>query len=143
MNERSGGCLCGAVRFRIKGEPTASRLCWCRDCQRISSNGTVNAVFPTEAIEVTGELAAYTRVADSGNEVVRRFCPQCGSHVLSDSSGRPGLTVVRMGTLDDPSSIKPSGNIWAGSAPAWACLDAGLSRVEGPPAPPAPKPSAA
>ncbi len=139
MSLYTGRCLCGDVQYQISAEPVASRLCWCRDCQRIASNGTANAMFPSEALQITGEPAAYTRGADSGNQVRRRFCARCGSHLFADSTGRPGLTVVRLGTLDDPSAIKPSANIWAASAPAWACLDGGLARVDQQPAPPAAK----
>lgn len=135
MSERTGGCLCGAVRYRLSAEPVVSRVCWCRDCQRLAGNGTVNAIFPSAAIEVTGTTAEYTSTADSGNQVRRRFCPRCGSQLFADSSGRPGLTVVRLGTLDDPSSVTPSANIWAGSAPAWACLDPRLERFERQPGP--------
>ncbi len=142
MPEKTGSCLCGQVRYRISAEPAASRICWCRDCQRIAANGTVNAIFPSDAIDISGTLSGYTRKADSGNEVLRRFCPQCGCHLFSDSTGRPGLTVVRMGTLDDPSSIEPSANIWTTSAPEWACLDDTLEQFERGPSPPQrPKPT--
>ena len=146
MSERTGSCLCGQVQYRLNAEPVAARICWCRDCQRIAANGTVNAIFPSAAIEVTGELATYTRTAESGNEVHRRFCPQCGCHMLADSSGRPGLTVVRVGTLDEASSVAPSANIWSTSAPAWACLDETLERIDQqpqPPQPPQPRPAGA
>ena len=75
---------------------------------------------------------------DIGNTVRRKFCPTCGSHLFADSSGRVGLTVVRTGTLDDPSAIRPVANIWSASAPAWACLDASLERIEHQPLPPKP-----
>jgi hypothetical protein len=133
MKARTGGCLCGQVRYQITAEPVISRLCWCRDCQYIAGNGTANAIFPTASISVTGSLSQHNRVATSGNTVTRKFCPNCGCHVLGESSGRAGMTVVRLGTLDEPSSIKPVANIWASSAPAWACLDAELQRVEGQP----------
>jgi len=139
MNLYTGRCLCGDVSYQINAAPVVSRLCWCRDCQRISSNGTVNAIFPSDTLQVSGEPAAFTRTADSGNQVRRRFCPRCGSHLFADSTGRPGLTVVRLGTLDDPSAIKPSTNIWASSAPAWACLDDSLPRVDKQPPPPGAK----
>lgn len=135
MPERTGACLCGEIRFRLTAEPTASRICWCRDCQRLAANGTVNVVVPSASLELTGSPTAHTRQADSGNQVTRRFCPRCGAHLFSDSTGRPGLTVVRAGTLDDPSSIQPSANIWSGSAPTWACLDDTLERHERQPAP--------
>ncbi|MGE5088585.1 MAG: GFA family protein, partial [Candidatus Levyibacteriota bacterium] len=102
-----------------------------------------NAVFPTAAIEITGVPDEYTSAADSGNQVRRRFCGRCGSHLLSDSTGRPNLTVVRVGTLDDPSSVKPTANIWSSSAPEWACLDTGLERIERQPPPPKPTPGPA
>ena len=138
MPERTGSCLCGHIRYRLTAEPLVSRICWCRDCQHLASNGTVNAIFPTASIEVTGEPSAYVSTADSGNQVRRRFCPTCGSHLFADSTGRAGLTVVRLGTLDEPSSIKPTANIWSASAPDWACLDATLDRIERQPAAPTP-----
>jgi len=50
--------------------------------------------------------------------------------------------VVRVGNLDDPSSVKPTANIWADSAPTWACMDGMLERVTQQPAPPKPPISA-
>ena len=133
MKTFTGGCLCGAVRFQITADPGPSRICWCRDCQRIASNGTANVIFPSESIHVAGATGRYEKAADSGNTVTRRFCPACGTQLFSDSTGRPGLTVVRLGTLDDPSSIRPTANIWSGSAPSWACLDESLELHPGPP----------
>ena len=136
MTERSGQCLCGAVTYTLAAEPVAVRICWCRDCQRLSANGTVNMLVPTAALSHTGTLSEYTRVADSGNEVTRQFCPACGTHLFAGSSARPLLRVVRVGTLADPSSIRPTLNIWAASAPAWACMDPSLERVDRQPVPP-------
>lgn len=135
MTERTGGCLCGEVRYRVTAEPVLSRICWCRDCQHIAGNGTANAIFPTAAIDITGSISEYVSMADSGNYIQRRFCPLCGCHLFADSSGRPGYSVVRLGTLDDPSSVTPQANIWSGSAPRWACLDASIQRHEQQPPP--------
>jgi len=143
VSERTGGCLCGQVRYRLTAEPVASRVCWCRACQYVAGNGTVNALLSTPAIAVTGSPSEYVRTAESGNLVRLRFCAKCGCHLFTDSSGRPGLTVVRVGTLDDPSSIQPVANIWSASAPGWACLDPSLERIEQQPLPPKRPPSAA
>jgi hypothetical protein len=143
MPERTGGCLCGSIRYRVTAEPVVCRICWCRDCQHLSGNGTVNAIFPSESIMVSGTTSEFVSAADSGHQVRRRFCPRCGSHLFADSSGRAGLTVVRIGTLDEPSSVSPVANIWSSSAPAWACLDASLQQVpKQPPPPQAPHPAA-
>lgn len=136
MSERNGHCLCGSAHYLISVDPVAARICWCRDCQYIAANGTVNLLVPTSALEIHGELSEHTGTADSGNQIKRRFCPTCGSHLFANSSARPQFTVVRAGTLDNPSSIQPTANIWASSAPAWACLSSGLERIEQQPAPP-------
>lgn len=136
MIERNGHCLCRAVHYRLSGEPVVARICWCRDCQHIASNGTANLLVPTSALEVFGELSEYISTADSGNQIRRRFCPTCGSHLFANSSARPQFTVVRIGTLDDPSSVQPTMNIWTSSAPGWACINPTLERVEQQPVPP-------
>jgi len=133
MKSFAGGCLCGEIRYEITAEAGPSRICWCRDCQRISSNGTVNVIFPSDAIKVSGSPGKHVKPADSGNTVTRRFCSSCGTQLFSDSSGRPGLTVVRVGTLDEPSAVKPTTNIWVASAPSWACVDPSLEQFKGPP----------
>ena len=136
MTERTGRCLCGAVSFKLATDPVTARLCWCRDCQHLAANGTANLMVAADGLSVTGVLAEYTQTADSGNQVTRQFCPVCGTQLFAKSSGRPQFTVVRIGNLDDPSSIQPSANIWAASAPGWASLDPALERVERQPMPP-------
>lgn len=128
--ERTGRCLCGAVTFKLTSDPLAVRVCWCRDCQHLAANGTVNAIVPASTLEVYGPLAEYTKVADSGNKLTRQFCPQCGTHLIGISSARPQFRVVRTGNFDDPSSITPDTNIWTKSAPAWAHLDSSLEQAE-------------
>ncbi len=122
-----GGCLCKSVRYRISAEPIMMRLCWCRDCQYIAAgNATANVVFPSDALTFTGELHDYVSKADSGNILHRKFCPTCGTPVFSQAEVRPHVIIVRAGTLDDPSAVKPSVNIWTDSAPTWACMNAEL-----------------
>lgn len=138
MAERTGHCLCGAVSFTLTTEPVTTRICWCRDCQHLAANGTVNVIVAAEGLTVSGTLAEYTSASASGNAVTRQFCPRCGTHLFGLSSARPHFRVVRTGNLDEPSGIRPTANIWARSAPGWACLDPVLERVEGQPAPPKP-----
>lgn len=138
MTERTGRCLCGAVSFKLSAEPLATRICWCRDCQHLAANGTVNLLVAADALSISGSLAEYTKTADSGSEITRQFCPSCGTHLFAKSSARPQFRVVRAGNLDEPSSIQPSVNIWAASAPSWACLNPAIEREEQQPVPPKP-----
>ncbi|MEQ1953757.1 GFA family protein [Mesorhizobium sp. CN2-181] len=133
----SGGCLCGAVRYRTDAEPIITRLCWCRVCQYFATgNAAVSTCFPSEGLSVTGELSDFVSVADSGNRMHRRFCPVCGTHMFSEAESRPHLVFVRAGTLDDPGLAQPAATIWTASAPQWACIDESLPRWEGQPPPP-------
>ena len=136
MTERTGRCLCGAVTFTLAADPLAARICWCRDCKHLAANGTVNIVVPAAALRFSGDLSEHTMKADSGNDVTRQFCPRCGTHLFAKSSARPEMRVVRVGNLDEPSSIRPSANIWASRAPSWACIDPTLERIEQQPLPP-------
>jgi hypothetical protein len=136
MSQRSGHCLCGASTFTLTADPIAVRVCWCRDCQHVGGNGTVNALVPTAAIEFAGPLSEHRKTADSGNEVTRVFCATCGSHLFARNSARPQFTVVRTGNLEDPSSVTPQMNIWTDSAPGWACIDDSLGRSPKQPVPP-------
>jgi len=128
----AGGCLCGSVRFRITAAPIITRACWCRLCQYLGAgSSTVNVCFPREAVAVEGETRDYRSVADSGNVMHRRFCPQCGTPLFSEAEARPHLIFVRAGTLDDPEIAKPAATIWTSAAPTWACIDERIPRVEG------------
>lgn len=120
-----GGCQCAAIRYTVDADrPVATRICWCRGCQyRAAGNATVNAIFKSESIKTTGEVSWHEGKADSGNIMRRGFCSQCGTQIFSISSGSPYLTVVRVGTLDDPSLGAPTTIIWTDSAPSWALLD--------------------
>ncbi|MCW3847855.1 GFA family protein [Sphingomonas sp. LB-2] len=130
------GCLCGAVRVAIDAEPLLARACWCRLCQYLAAgNATVNVVFPADAVTAEGEVRWYASVADSGNQMHRGFCPQCGTQIFSKSDARPNLLIVRSGALDDPDLLAPQATIWTSAAPAWACFDPELPRFERQPPP--------
>src|SRR3954465_5928734 len=132
----TGKCLCGKVRFRISAPPIAMRLCWCRDCQFLAAgNATVNVVFPSEALVIEGEPRDYVSVADSGNRMHRRFCPDCGTPLFSSAESRPHLVIVRNGALDDTALLSPAATIWTDSAPDWAWIDESHPRHAGQPPP--------
>lgn len=122
-----GGCLCGAVRIMIDAEPMAARQCWCRLCQYLGAgSGTVNVVFPTDAVTITGDVRWHASIADSGNAMRRGFCPQCGTPIFSMAESRPYQTIIRAGALDDPGLIGPQAVIWTDAAPTWAHHDPDL-----------------
>jgi hypothetical protein len=125
--QTTGGCRCGAVRYTATAEPIATRVCWCRDCQYFAAgSATVNVIFPTPSVTLTGPLRSFVSQADSGNQMTRGFCEHCGTPVTSASNARPHLMILRAGTLDDPELARPAMTIWTESAPSWACIDSTL-----------------
>ena len=109
----SGGCLCGAVRYQIDGDPIFSGHCHCIDCQK-----------------VTGETTTYAVTADSGQPYIRHFCPKCGSVVFGEPTSMAGVNTVPAGTLDDTSLFVPEMVVYTKSRPAWDHIDSGLPEFE-------------
>ena len=120
----TGRCLCGAVSFTVVGPVIAARQCWCRVCQTLScGSGSNNIIVEGKDVTTEGHLSEYRSIADSGNRMVRSFCPKCGTQIFSASEARPDLMVIRAGALSDPEIAMPGAVIWTSSAPSWACID--------------------
>ncbi len=121
MTEFKGGCLCGKVRFELTQEPMATMVCHCTSCQK--STGTafsVVSIVPDSAVKMTGEIKTYADTsADSGNAVNRSFCPSCGSPVITTAAVMPGIAIIKAGTFDDTSWLKPSAEIYCSSTQPW------------------------
>lgn len=138
----TGGCNCGAVTLEISAEPAWVRQCWCRQCQKIAAGGaTNNALFATDAVQVSGKVRWWEYVAESGNTVGQGSCPACGTPIFGRNSGRQGSWVVRLGALDNAAHLSPATVIWTDEAPPWAMIDPALERFERQPPLPAPKES--
>jgi hypothetical protein len=120
----AGGCLCGAVRFAGDADPQFQVKCYCTDCRRTSGAGhSAMMGFVDGAIAFSGEAREFQSRADSGNNIVRAFCPHCGSGVYSRTAGMPHLIFVRASALDDPNVFTPQVAVWAARAPHWDATD--------------------
>jgi len=127
----TGGCLCGAVRYEIDGEPMFAGHCHCRDCQKATGTGHVSVMgLPRDAVKAIGETRDFAVTGDSGQPFIRRFCPNCGSLVFGESPARPDMLNVTAGSLDDPSAFQPQFSIYTRSRPAWDHLAGGLPEFE-------------
>jgi hypothetical protein len=121
-----GGCLCGAVRYRISGEAVATALCHCRSCRRASGGTNVAwAVFDKTAFEWLGdEPVAYS----SSRGIEWLHCHHCGSLVGYRRSSRPDHMDITTGTLDDPNLYSPTVEIWLEHKIGWETLDPALPK---------------
>ena len=122
----TGGCLCGAVRYRVDVRPRAVNGCHCTDCKRVS--GGTHAVFlHVERATLTleqGELARFRKTADSGRQLDIARCAQCGTRLWHEPLAAPTLMFVAAGTLDDPSWAIPTSHIWTSRIAPGVTLEA-------------------
>jgi hypothetical protein len=121
-------CLCGAVQFRVTEEPLTLYACHCTDCQKRSGSAFGLSMWvPRAAIEVTaGETALQVLKGADGRGRPGRMCAQCGARLWSEPEKRATLAVVRAGTLDDTSWLRPIAHIWTRSAQPWFALPEGV-----------------
>ena len=122
-----GHCLCGNVAYEYTGTLGPAHYCHCEDCRRCT--GSVNVAVRCDAAKfriVSGTPKGYTKRADSGNELTRYFCPECGSPLYTESPKHPEYVYVKAGTLNDPRLVKPARQNWLASAVPWSKIDDGL-----------------
>jgi len=134
----NGGCLCGAIRYEITQTVPSIVACHCTHCQKASGSGVShNAILPTQAFHLLpGKTKCFGDTAESGNQLMRHFCGDCGSPIFSQRENAPGLVVLKVGSLDNSSGMQVAMNIWTRSARPWMHIDPNsVQHAQGRPAP--------
>jgi hypothetical protein len=127
-----GGCTCGAIRYRLTGEPLATFVCHCTECQRQSGSAfAMSLMIPRDSFALLrGALRSYTRTSDSGRELGIAFCGDCGTRIFHEPRYREGVLNLKPGTLDDTSWLQPTHHFWTRSRQAWVELPEGVACFE-------------
>jgi hypothetical protein len=114
---RDGGCLCGAVRYRIGAAPNSVGYCHCSLCRRASGAPVVAwASVPSESFTfITGTPVAYR----SSAVAERQFCGKCGTQITFRYLRTPREIDVTLASLDDPEALEPAYHIWTANRLAW------------------------
>lgn len=101
-----GGCYCKAVRYEITADPVMNVQCHCRECQYISGgNANVCLVIPGPGFRYTQGAPKQFARKDLPNAVTREFCAECGTPLATRSPSIPGASIVKRGTLDEPTAF--------------------------------------
>jgi hypothetical protein len=111
----SGGCQCGAVRFRVEGDPGRASICHCRMCQKAFSGpfGALVTVNQADLTWIRGERATF----QSSDAIRRGFCAACGTPLTFEwSQEKMDLAVF---AFDDPSAVEPAVQLAVDTRPAW------------------------
>jgi hypothetical protein len=132
--------VCGAVRYRVEGEPVRNSVCNCTFCQRRTGSAFgFGAYFDAGQVKILrGELRAYEHHSDESGRWLRfEFCPKCGTQVTWTVEAMPGMRAIGVGTLDQPKRITPRRFSWLRSAHPWLVPPDGVEAVEKGTLPPA------
>ena len=109
----SGTCLCGEIKFSGKTEIKRIANCHCLDCQKITGASFATIIFVNaEEISIVGSAAVYKHISDSGSQLEKHFCRNCGSQMFSFNSSRAGLIGLRAGNLNEKELIEPQVNVY-------------------------------
>jgi len=128
-----GGCRCGRVRYRIaQAALPRAYACHCRDCQTWSGSAfSMQFILPEDQLEVAGEPALFELTSPDGTRTSRqRACPVCFTRVYNTNTRRPGLAVVRAGTLDRSDELAIVAHIWTKRKLAGIAIPAALPAWE-------------
>ena len=126
-----GGCLCGAVRYKVTQKPSRTWTCHCMQCQRMTSSAcSIAAAVGSEGLEIRqGKLRPVALTADSGRARTNWICGECGSWITSGTDPKLAPTkptrIVLGGTLDDVSWLQPTVHYWTRTKQPWITLPAG------------------
>ena len=118
-----GGCVCGAVRYRVKNAPFRTGVCHCKFCQRRTGK---------DDFELTrGTPKSYEHRSDETGRWLRmEFCPDCGTTVTWTLELFPDGRGVAGGSFDDPSWLKIERHTWTRSKQHWVPIPPDIEKHE-------------
>lgn len=132
MPDTTGSCLCGAVRFRITGAPRHAAACHCGMCRKWS--GGLFMVVETTSEDIAFDGRENIGLYQSSEWAERGFCKTCGSSLfyrLTVAGAHQGTCYVGLGTLDDPSGIAVTHEIFIDDKPDGYALAGETEKMTG------------
>ena len=119
-----GGCRGGAGRYTLAlDDLPLTYACHCTDCQTWSGSAfSQQAVVPEGAVDASGPIAVYELTSPSGRISRQRMCAVCHTRIFNTNSARPGVAVIRAGTLDRSNELVVTAHIWGKSKQPWLDL---------------------
>ena len=100
----TGGCQCGAVRFRVDGDLGESSICHCRMCQK--AMGGLFGPFVSAPFDALVWTRGERKRFQSSNKVHRGFCGDCGTPLTFEYGDN--LIGLAIGALDRPDEVRPA-----------------------------------
>ena len=130
---REGGCLCGAVRYRVTNAPFRTSVCHCTFCQRRTGSAFgLGAYFKKDDFELlSGELRSYEHRSDESGRWLRlEFCPNCGTTVTWTLKSSPRAAGSRAAASTTSSWLRIDRHSWTRSKHHWFVVPPGVETIE-------------
>lgn len=126
----TGSCLCGAVRYELTAEPGPIEVCYCQMCRKASGGPlATNAPVARAAFHVSAGRERLREYESSPGET-RVFCASCGSPIYSQRAGKAEMLRVRVGTINEPLTVRPVASYYTGSKCNWWEIHDALPRFD-------------
>ena len=116
---REGGCLCGAVRYTVRGRLREILVCHCNECRRWAGHAWTATAAQRADLEISesGDLGWLpSPLSEHGAE--RGFCSHCGGSLFWRVPGWERVS-ISAGTLDDPFGLRVAAHIWVEQGADW------------------------
>jgi hypothetical protein len=112
----SGRCLCGSVRYEVRGPLRDVLLCHCVECRRWAGHVFAAAAAQREdLVLLRSDGLRWIRSPESESAARRGFCSRCGSSLFWDAPTRDTVSIAT-GTLDEPTGLRPLGHVYVSQA---------------------------
>ena len=126
-----GGCLCGRVRYEIRGGLRNLVLCHCSQCRKAQGSAfAANAIVDQDGFHLVSG-AEVLKGYESAPGKVRYFCATCGSPIMSRNQATPRQVRIRLGSLDSDIRERPEARIFVTSKANWDDISDDLPQYEG------------
>ena len=124
-----GGCLCGRLRYEVKGEPFNRTNCHCSICRRTS--GAPFVAWFTAAHDNFHWLSGQPAAFESSPGVTRTFCRDCGTQLTFARKDLEREIDVTTCSLDAPEEVPPKDHVFVARKLSWIVLHDGLPQYAG------------
>lgn len=131
MEPIKGSCLCGAVRFEIRGKPRSLSYCHCTRCRKQAGMFAAVVMVRREDFHLVSGAEQIRRYAPEDPwRHVRAFCGTCGSP-LGEPSDAYELFPIAASALDDDPGVRPVLHQNIASKPDWCEITDGVKQIPG------------